>query len=94
MMHGNEVLPVKHATHLTHSDLRNPLRPTQPTQISHPLDMHSIFSEFLSKVANIRINEFLHSRQEIDLEELGKVYDADQSFRDHLKTYGNNLRRT
>ena len=58
------------------------------------MGMHSIFSEFLSKVANIRINEFLHSRQEIDLKELGEVCDADQSLRDHLKTYSNNLRRT
>ena len=58
------------------------------------MGMHSIFSEFLSKVANIRINEFLHSRQEIGLKELGKVCDADQSLRDHLQTYSNNLRRT
>ena len=43
------------------------------------MGMHFIFSEFLSKVANIRINKFLHSRQEIDLKDLGKVCDADQS---------------
>ena len=31
MMHGNEVLPLNH---LTHSDPRNPLRPT-PTHATH-----------------------------------------------------------
>lgn len=49
--------------------------------------LHPIVTEMSTKIFHSRVNEYMNSRNELDLAEKGKVTSADQSLRDILKTY-------